>query len=95
SGGGSIDMSTYSTPSRKGSSRLDVSSLSGRADPSYLSIIAGPGGLLTQQSTIMNGKSNSSLESEDHGSSVANSDLPEEDAEVNTTDDGKTHSRYG
>ncbi|XP_068242950.1 dedicator of cytokinesis protein 9 [Palaemon carinicauda] len=92
SGGGSVDMSTYSTPSRKGSSRLDVSSLSGRGDPSYLSIIAGPGGLLTHQSNVVNGKSNSSLESEDHGSSVANSDIPiEEDESV--AEDGKSHSR--
>ena len=85
-------MSTYSTPSRKGSSRMDVSSLSGRGDPSYLSIIAGPGGLLTHQTNIVNGKSSSSLESEDHGSSVANSDIPVEEDE-NTTEEGKTHSR--
>ncbi|CAL4201064.1 unnamed protein product, partial [Meganyctiphanes norvegica] len=87
SGGGSIDMSTYSTPSRKGSRLNEVNS-------SYLAIIAGPGGLMTPQSTLLNGRSTSSLESEDHPPSATNSDLPEEDPE---DDDGRNsmaaHSR--
>ena len=84
-------MSTYSTPSRKGSSRADVSSLTGRGDSSYLSIIAGPGGLMAPHAALVNGRSSSSLESEDQLPSVANSELLEEDLEED--EDGKTHSR--
>ncbi|XP_050738114.1 dedicator of cytokinesis protein 9-like isoform X2 [Eriocheir sinensis] len=91
SGAGSIDMSTYNTPSRKGSSRADASSLSGRGDSSYLAIIAGPGGLMSPHSALVNGRSSSSLESEDQLTSVANSDVLEEDLEED--EDGKTHSR--
>ncbi|KAG0711143.1 Dedicator of cytokinesis protein 9 [Chionoecetes opilio] len=91
SGAGSVDMSTYSTPSRKGSSRAEVSSLSGRGDSSYLAMIAGPGGLMAPHAALVNGRSSSSLESEDQLPSVANSDVLEEDIEE---DDGeKSHSR--
>ncbi|KAK4319158.1 hypothetical protein Pmani_009878 [Petrolisthes manimaculis] len=109
SGGGSIDMSSYSgTPSRKGSGRggdtsslMAASSRSGGGyggivgDSSYLAIIAGPGGVGTPQATLINGRSSSSLESEEHAPSVANSDLLEEEGEDDThTEDGsKTHSR--
>ncbi|XP_045133980.1 dedicator of cytokinesis protein 9-like isoform X2 [Portunus trituberculatus] len=91
SGAGSIDMSTYSTPSRKGSSRIDVSSLSGRGDSSYLAIIAGPGGLIPPHAALVNGRSSSSLESEDQLPSVANSEALEEEMEED--DDEKSHSR--
>lgn len=84
-------MSTYNTPSRKGSSRADASSLSGRGDSSYLAIIAGPGGLMSPHSALVNGRSSSSLESEDQLTSVANSDLLEEDLEED--EDVKSHSR--
>ncbi|XP_042890658.1 dedicator of cytokinesis protein 9-like isoform X3 [Penaeus japonicus] len=93
SGGGSVDMSNYSTPSRKGSSRVDVSSLGIRADPSYLAIIAGPGGLVANQISLVNGRSSSSLESEDNPPSATASDLPEEDLEEEGSEDVRTHSR--
>ena len=84
-------MSTYSTPSRKGSSRVDVSSLSGRGDSSYLAIIAGPGGLIPPHAALVNGRSSSSLESEDQLPSVANSEALEEEMEED--EDEKSHSR--
>ncbi|XP_071525241.1 dedicator of cytokinesis protein 9 [Panulirus ornatus] len=94
SGGGSIDMSTYSsTPSRKGSSRADVSSLTGRGDSSYLALIAGPGGLITHQTNLVNGRSSSSLESEDQAPSATNSDLLEEELEEDVAEEGRNHSR--
>lgn len=86
-------MSTYSTPSRKGSSRGDVSSLIGRGDSSYLAIIAGPGGLITHQTNLVNGRSTSSLESEDQAPSAANSDLLEEELEEDVAEEGRSHSR--
>lgn len=84
-------MSTYSTPSRKGSSRADASSLSGRGDSSYLAMIAGPGGLMPPHAALVNGRSSSSLESEDPLPSVANSEVLEEDIEED--EDIKSHSR--
>ncbi|XP_069940326.1 dedicator of cytokinesis protein 9 isoform X3 [Cherax quadricarinatus] len=93
SGGGSIDMSTYSTPSRKGSSRTDASGFTGRGDSSYLALIAGPGGIMTHHTNLVNGRSSSSLESEDQVPSVANSDLLEEELEDDTAEEGRCHSR--
>ena len=76
---GSVDIthSVSGTPSRSGSSRLDVS----RADSSILTMIAGSGGVLSP-TPIYRGRSSSSLESEDPAPSVANSDLIEEDEEL-------------
>lgn len=99
------------TPSRKGSGRGgDTSSLMAASsrisgsgggfggiagDSSYLAIIAGPGGVGTPQAALINGRSSSSLESEEQAPSIANSDLLEEEGEddAHTEDGNKTHSR--
>ncbi|KAB7505571.1 Dedicator of cytokinesis protein 9 [Armadillidium nasatum] len=96
--GGSLDLSGTPTPSLRSSIRGEV----GRSDSSYLAIIAGPGAhgipYVSQQPLsppLVHGRSNTSLESEDRPPSVANSDLQEEEDDLDDTASSisKSHSR--